>query len=625
MNFPSLHRLGLAFKIVLLRFPLEIAFALTGTIAACVLIELSDLQFQAENICLRLLMVGNLGLVLSLSSTLFSERRGYRTSKKYLLRVLSVMFAAGLFFLLDPLNQQVDVLRYFLLALAFHLLVSFAAFTGSDNIEAFWHFNKTIFLRFLTGALYSAVLFAGLAAALGSMNLLFNFKFEWDTFAILWVWIAGIFQTVFFLSGIPENVNSPEGDRTYPKGLKIFTQFVLIPLASVYVAILLAYEIKILIEWELPKGLVSTLILGYSVFGILSLLLVYPIRNHQENRWIKSYSRNFYFLLIPLIFLLIWAVTARVIDYGITEERYFLIVIAIWLAFISAYFLFSKRHDIRMIPISLCLVTILTIYGPQSAFAVSKMSQLRELQEIFIKYKAFNKSGLQPLSNPVDSADRERIVNVFNYLVDKHGLASLDPILTADIENIEKSFRVKLKPGSSFQGNTRYQIRQEVKDSLLISLNVPAGPHDIVYGASRKGPVRFHLQNKDVVSIAGYKTMITINSNRSPERSLKTTFNIDDKVFQVGEDSGGLLIINQGNYSLTLDMKQHFSKLLVNEKMFSKNEDGSFFIVPDKQMIIEKDLGANHIRFVLFQIEGGSSERAKGQDVLYYNGALLVK
>jgi membrane-bound metal-dependent hydrolase YbcI (DUF457 family) len=164
---------------------------------------------------------------------------------------------------------------------------------------------------------------------------------------------------------------------------------VLIPLATVYVVILLAYEIKILVQWELPKGLVSNLILGYAVFGILSLLLVYPIREQEENKWLKTYARSFYFLLIPLLGLLFTAAGTRIFRYGITEMRYFLIVLACWLLFITVYFLVAKKQNIKLIPISLSILTLLSIYGPQSAFQVSMYSQRRILVEVFKKNNAF--------------------------------------------------------------------------------------------------------------------------------------------------------------------------------------------------------------------------------------------
>jgi hypothetical protein len=412
---------------------------LLGTLAATVLIEISELKVEAENFCLRLIMVANLGLVLSLSLSLFFENNACSLLKKILLRCSILLLLVGLFFLIDPLKRETDFFRFILLALAAHLSVSFAAYFGKGHINAFWQFNRVIFLRFLIGGIYSAALFLGLAAAVGSMNFLFNFNFDWDTFAILWVWIVGIFQTVFFLSGVPVNLNGLEKDTTYPHGLKIFTQFVLIPLATVYAIILLAYEAKILLEWKLPKGLVSNLILGYAVFGLLSLLLIYPVRNQDENKWLKTFSRSFYYVLIPLILLLLWAVLARVIDYGITEERYFLIILAAWLTFINAYFLLSKSQNIMIIPFSLCLLTIVSVYGPQGAFSTSRRSQINELKELFGNHGSLDGDKIISLKLKPGKEDMSRMINIVDYLVNMHGIESFSPILKRDLGIVQDS------------------------------------------------------------------------------------------------------------------------------------------------------------------------------------------
>jgi hypothetical protein len=472
MKFPSLQTFVHSIRSVLLRFPLEIGFALLGTVAATVLIEISDLNLAAESLCVRLILIANLGLVLSISLSLLSESNSYSVLKKNMFRLIMLLLIIGLFFLIDPLKRETDFFRFILLALAFHLSVSFAAYFGKGHINAFWQFNRIIFLRFLIGGIYSAALFLGLAAAIGSMNFLFNFKFEWDTFAILWVWIAGIFQTVFFLKGMPVNLNELEGDKTYPGGLKIFTQFVLIPLATVYAVILLAYEAKILIELELPKGLVSNLILGYAVFGILSLLLIYPIRNQDENRWLKSFNRSFYYVLIPLIVLLLWAVLARVIDYGVTEERYFLIILAAWLAFINVYFLLSKSQNIMIIPFSLCLVTVLSVYGPQGAFSISRRSQINELKQLFEKQGSLDGEKIISLKLKPGKEDMTRMINIVDYLVNMHGLESFRPILKRDpgiVEDSLLSLNVKKKYDSR---TTNWEVKSQQKLWLYTYLNL---------------------------------------------------------------------------------------------------------------------------------------------------------
>ena len=145
-----------------------------------------------------------------------------------------------------------------------------------------------------------------------------------------WVQLSNDIQK---LKGIKQVLSSGrifqlEKDGSYPQILKFFTQFVLIPLLLIYVTILYFYAGKILINWELPRGWVSYLILIFSLFGLLSFLLVHPIAQKKENLWIYSFNRWFYFVLIPLIGLLFWAILYRINLYGITHGRYYVLLLA---------------------------------------------------------------------------------------------------------------------------------------------------------------------------------------------------------------------------------------------------------------------------------------------------------
>ncbi|RYZ96608.1 MAG: DUF4153 domain-containing protein, partial [Sphingobacteriaceae bacterium] len=217
---------------------------LAGTIAATINANNDTYDSQLETWCFRVMMMANLGLLLSLSATLFVESRDQSAKKGWLIRCLAAVFAIALLFIINPWERNYDYVRFVLFSLGFHLLVSFAAFTVKGHIQGFWQFNKTIFLRFLGGALYSVVLFLGLLAAIHATRFLFNITLDNDVDITLFIWIAGIFNTLFFLAGVPPDTRQLDDDLSYPKALKIFTQYVLIPLATVYVIILLAYEVR---------------------------------------------------------------------------------------------------------------------------------------------------------------------------------------------------------------------------------------------------------------------------------------------------------------------------------------------------------------------------------------------
>ena len=504
MRFPSIKNLADSLINTVKRFPFECLFALTGTIAGTIYIQSNEYALE-YSVYTRVMMMANLGLLLSLAASLFTE--GDSLLKRTVLRVAAALLAAALFFIFSKDLSTIDTLRFFLLSLAFHLLVSFAPFTGKGHIRGFWQFNKSLFLRFLASVLYSVVLYIGLAAAISASKLLFNWDISSKVYGTLFAWIAGVFNTVFFLAGVPDNVNELEQDDSYPKGLKVFTQYVLIPLASVYVIILLAYETKILVKWSLPKGLVSNLILGYAVFGILSILLVYPLRDRDGNKWIKTYSRSFYFLLIPLIVLLFLAIYSRILPYGITAPRYFLIALALWLFFITGYFLLSRGQNIKIIPVSLCVVTFLAVYGPQSAFSVAQYSQRKILYNIFEKYHAIKNGNLTSVKNiKMSQKDGLNAVEKLRYFVYQDNIKALQMMIDKDLNKLIDSLGKTKEIAAENKGRYRNNYALLAAEYDWVSKYLGLERFYSFEGTPETAAYFFTIKGYEVLNVSGYDT-----------------------------------------------------------------------------------------------------------------------
>jgi hypothetical protein len=362
------------------------------------------------------------------------------------------------------------------------------------------------------------VLYLGLAAAIAATRFLFNLTFEYKIYSTLFVWIAGIFNTLFFLSGIPANTTGLQSEQSYPKGLKVFTQYVLIPLATVYLVILLAYEVKILFQWHLPKGYVSNLILGYAVFGLLAILLVYPLREQEENKWIKIYARSFYFLLVPLIALLFLAIYSRILPYGVTVPRYFLILLAGWLAFITVYFLLSRKQNIKVIPISLAILTLLSIYGPQSAFSVSKFSQMRIFTSIFKKYHAFNNGKLISLKKAkvVAAKDGNDAYQKANYFVYGDDFKAFQPYLNVNLDHVIDSIVNKKDTTSDlYKGRNAYLNDYDTKSKEMTWLADYLGLSDLKTDSISivKGNYyEFGVKNPGLLKVSGSDYVLNFNT-----------------------------------------------------------------------------------------------------------------
>ncbi|TWR29907.1 DUF4153 domain-containing protein [Mucilaginibacter pallidiroseus] len=625
MRFPSVKNLADSAVLTLRRFPFEVAFALTGTIAAIVKIELTRVNRISESWCTRTIMMANLGLLLSLGATLYTESREITGGRKIGLRALAALIGIALIFIINPAEREADYVRFLLLSLALHLLVAYAGFTKPGHIQGFWQFNRTLFLQSLTAVLYSGVLFAGLAGAIGAMNFLFNFEFEWDTFAILFACIAGLFNTIFFLSGVPANLQALDRDLSYPKGLKIFTQYVLIPLATVYVSILLAYEARILILWALPKGLVSNLILGYAVFGILALLLVYPIRDHEENKWLKSYTRSFYFLLIPLLGLLFVAAGTRIFKYGITEKRYFLLLLACWLLFITIMFLVRKNQNIKLIPISLSLLTLLSIYGPQSAFSVAEYSQKKLLVDIFKKNNAFKDGKLIAVDSlKISKKEGSRAVATLNYLVETHDLESLQPYFSRDLQKVSDSIS-NLKDSKLIGTFSNYELRYRKfdwakKELGLNSFNSYYYESDTVVTDSYVN-YTFTTNQHYATVVKGFdylldEGVVADTVHFKADGLIATRIKAQDTMFTLNID-GSIFLFDLGPVikNITAPAKM--------DKYVQDNTDHQF-VLPVKDLTLIKSNDRFEVQFVIDQINVGK-EKGKAWEASYVHGSYLVK
>jgi len=210
-----------------------------------------------------------------------------------------------------------------------------------------------------------------------------------------------------------------EKEGSYPVVLKFFTQFILIPLLIIYVVILYFYCLKITIYWELPRGWVSYLVLAYSIVGIFALLLVHPLHKEKAKSWIILFNKIFYYTLIPLIVLLFVAIFTRVLQYGYTEARYFVLLISVWLTSVVLYFIFSKRATIKFIPISLFVFGVFALIFPYfNAFSFSKRSQENELKQLLTENKLLV-NGLIDFKVPIADSVKTDVEDKFEYLTER--------------------------------------------------------------------------------------------------------------------------------------------------------------------------------------------------------------
>lgn len=546
MKLPSLESTLLKAKETFIRFPVPIIISMW---AAFLLFTLIDMKGATE---LETWMYGKICLTLALALPAFIAAQAFAESvqnKKWkwivsvLLGVYFIWFWSGL----EEKPQEREIILFFVMAIAVHLMVAFAPFISDSDMRRFWGYNKSIFIRILTAGLYSAVLFGGLALALAAIDQLFDVNVKETSYAKIFVFIASVFNTWFFLAGFPkrEETDTP---ADYPKGLRMFTQFVLLPLVTIYLMILYVYAGKILLTMNWPRGWVSYLVIGFSMAGILALLLVWPLREDEQYKWIKLYAKGFFFALFPLVVLLFFSIYLRVSTYGITINRWFVILLACWLLLIAIYFLVSKRKRIRFIPVSLFFTALLSAYGPLSAFNVAFRSQKSRLIDVGLEagiYQTDSKVFKKAESVSQVSLDQEEVLSsAVEYLVD-----------TYDAKEVVTMFPVNADSVIVKYG--RYQLPEELMKSIGLSLRTSSGRIE-------NTRYTFSVESYSTpVNVAGYDWSINWNyyDDKSDEDE---TIRVNDSSFLLLNFNGNFLVLKSPAMDelIRLDLAALRSKLL---------------------------------------------------------------
>jgi hypothetical protein len=141
-----------------------------------------------EGVLHNLLFTSALGLPLFVALALVSEKQGWRPAVNILSQIAGAVLLALYCFSLPAdawSHPERHAIRFALLNLGLHALVAFAPFLNKNELNGFWQFNKALFLRILTAALYSGVLYLGLALALLVIDNLFE-RFLSSSRARLW-------------------------------------------------------------------------------------------------------------------------------------------------------------------------------------------------------------------------------------------------------------------------------------------------------------------------------------------------------------------------------------------------------------------------------------------------------
>ncbi len=412
-----LRRLGVGFYASIKRYPITLLFS---TSVAILLIILSEMESSADPTTMdtltRYAMMAALGIPLSLCARALYERGVHKNVKKlsiYYMAVPALMIPYYSFFLGD-LNV-VTVSKWIGINLALYLCFLFIPYL-KEKTDFEMHVIH-LFTSFLITYVYAGVLYLGLSAILFAMDHLLSIPISEKMYFYTFLVVALIFSPAYFLTYVPEKERKDRFE--YSKILKVLLLYIVMPLLTAYTLILYLYFGRILITMTWPKGLVSHLVLWYALVLTVVLFLITPI--YKENKWSRSFSKWFPRVVLPVLIMMFVSMGIRIRAYGFTENRYYVLILGLWIFAMMAYLSITKNKKNILLLISLSLVIVVSTFGPISSFEISKKSQNRLLEDLLIKNGMLVNGEIKDNAN-IPKGDQHSISSILSYFENNHSL-----------------------------------------------------------------------------------------------------------------------------------------------------------------------------------------------------------
>lgn len=419
------------------RFPITIGIS---TILAISLIYFHEnrliISALVREDLMRFNMVLGMALLLSLCLDLLKENF-YKNDKSKTL--ISYLLGAGIlvFYYLFLLKdfQFVSITRYVGIII-FLILVYFFVPVIGNNDKNYEYRVIEIFGNFFETVIYSLVLLLGIFAIFFTIDNLFDVDIDSKYYYYIFLILFFMFAVSFFLSKQPKDGEFFD-EKQYSQSMRILLTYIVIPLITIYTIILYAYFAKILITWEWPKGLVSHLVIWYTALSIGVIFLITPlIETDKISRYFKGLFPK---LVLPILLMMFLSIGQRIFQYGITENRYYILVLGIWITLIMIYFSVKKQLKNIIIPISLSILVLNSVIGPFSSYSISKYSQNRRLNAILNRNLMISGDTIIRNKN-VSKDDKREINNIIHYFINNHSLDDVkvlsDNFKIADMEDV---------------------------------------------------------------------------------------------------------------------------------------------------------------------------------------------
>lgn len=357
--------------------------------------------------------------------------------------------------------------------LAIGLSVFFLSFFKEKNDIPSWNFALSSITACVTANVIGCIMSGGICFLILSVHKLFDLSID-STCYLYVVILCNVCLSMFlFLGLLPQKQEKHNTRPLQHSFLNGVIHYLFLPLTGGYLIVLYIYALRILINWELPIGWVSWLVITLMTGCIVIEFGLYPSRMAQQKRTDNLIARWLPLFVLPLLFLMTIGIIRRFNDYGVTINRLYLITLNIWCYFVCITLIIIKAKRISWIPISFSLVFLLTSVLPVNYASITRQIIQKEVNQTIIHQKPMQNLPLsQEQYNQwlkTFSPEQARQINEkFIYLYEWFGKESICQWIDEDVSlymlRTEFEDRQENQPTVSYSGTIASEATISIPD-----------------------------------------------------------------------------------------------------------------------------------------------------------------
>jgi hypothetical protein len=406
--------------VILSRFPVSAAYS----VLLCLVLNAGNGWNGDDNA----VWAGSAAFLASGAVHLFAESRRLERLPSIIIATAAGLVAGGAGLLSGLLHTS---LLFLFCGLVLALMV--AAYLKPGIAQgALWLFNFRLGLAALLAFVVALLFAAGLSAIVEALRFLFDAPLPSALHDHIWITAASLVAPLYGLSLVSKDLDETvdiagQKNTLLERGVSVLVNYVLVPVIVVYAVILHAYAIKIALQGELPKGQIGTMVTIFALGGTGAWLIAWPWRE-TGTRLLGIFIDSWFWLTIVPAALLILAIARRIGDYGITPDRYGLVLVAVWLALLAVYLAIRRNEaDMRAILGGLAVLLLAGSFGPWGANGLTVTSQFSRLSALLEQKGLLKDNRMVSPSPDLDNDSRQAGYSMLYALKDAGGLNRLKP------------------------------------------------------------------------------------------------------------------------------------------------------------------------------------------------------